>query len=184
MSAYPNTLTEAIARVADRIAPLPWTDEVFGRVAYYPHQVAGQEKPAEVPMVLVGGQYVDARPNDSYKSVVFFYAPDVEKSDFDRSKHSPHHAIRAERRVSLIGWVNLDRMPNGFGSTDGYAEAIKVNLKEALKWETCVVKIGDWADGDIGKVFKPFLVSDLNRRYSLSPFACWRLELTLMCIEQ
>ena len=169
----PRTLTEAIDRVRTLLLPLPWSDQVFGR-AHVQQQL---------PRAYVSdGEYVDCRPNDEVRSVVFFYTTAAEKNDFDRSKHNPRHAIRARRDVVLIGWVNLESL-NEYASPDGFPELIKKDLKTALKNEPCVVRIGDYQDGVLRDVFKPFNVTALNKKYDQWPFACFRLDLTLMTIE-
>lgn len=179
----PYTLTEAIGRVIPALQPLGWTDVIYPRVQDQDRRTTGQDKADLVPMAYVGNnEYTDARPNDERGSVLFFRVVDPEKSDYDRTRFSPPHRIRARRNVTLIGWVNLDKLP-AFNDQTGFTEQIKIDLKRALKYVPCVVAIGDYQDGKLSEVFKGYRVSDLDRKYDRMPFACFSLQLTLMMIE-
>ena len=164
----PRTLTEAINRIRNKLVILDWTDIVQGRASIQTTQSTGQERPQTRPMVHVGnGEYLDCRPNDEYKSVLFFVAKDVEKSDYNQAApkgHAPNHIIRTSRPLTLIGWANLQKLP-GYDDGSGFPELIKLDLKNSLRWVRCVTAIGDFQDGPLNEVFKPFVVSDLDRKY-------------------
>lgn len=186
----PHNLSQAIARVQIALlAQLNWIqpETLFGRVHDQLRTVAGADKPVLLPMHYDGdGEYRLALPDDTRRSVVFFRAADVEKSDFDRARHSDPRRIRATRHVSLYGWVNANKFVDpqtSFPDETGYIELLKTNLKAALKPVGCVIRIGDWQDGPIEEVFRPYDVSSLRGKYDRYPYACFRLELTLMMIE-
>jgi hypothetical protein len=182
----PKTLSEGIDRIRDKLITLEWTDIVQKRASIQSNQATGQDKPQIRPMVHVGnGEYLDCRPNDTYKSVVFFVSKDPEKNDYNLAMpkaHAPSHILRTQRAVTLIGWVNLAELPD-YDDGTGFPELIKVELKNALKWVRCITSIGDYQDGPLSEVFKPFQVSDMDRKYDRWPFACFKLELTVMTIE-
>lgn len=180
----PKTLTQAIDRIRLALTPLLWTEMIYGRVSVQDRKTEGQAKSQVLPMVHRGdGEYLDCRPNDEQSSILFFVAPEPEKNDFNRSKHSPNHAIRTERNVTLIGWANQERLPSLFRDSTGFSELVKVDLKAALKWVPCVIRIGEFQDNPLSAVYKPFVVSTLDRKYDRWPFVCFRLELTVMTIE-
>ncbi|GAB3783300.1 hypothetical protein GCM10028818_41010 [Spirosoma horti] len=182
----PRTLTEALNRVRDKLVKLTWTDIVQGRVALHAEKLAGHDRPQPKPMVHVGnGEYLDCRPSDLYKSVIFFASKDSEKNEYNQAApfgHSQNHINRARRAVTLYGWVNLAKLP-GYDDNSGFPEPIKIELKRVLQTVRCVIATGDYADGSITEVFKPFVVSDMDRKYDRWPYACFSLQLTMMTIE-
>lgn len=182
----PRTLTEAIERVRDKLVLLPWTDRVVGRAHIHDVKLAGQDKAQLKPEVHIGnGEYLDCRPNDNYKSVIFFATAEKEKDDYNRLKptgHAINHINRVTRNITLYGWVNLSLTP-GYDDGTGFPELIKISVKQAVKQAYCVVSAGDWKDGQINDVFKPFVVSDLDRDYERMPFCAFRLELVLHMVE-
>lgn len=180
----PKTLTEAINRIQTALIPLSWTEIIQGRATIQDRRTAGQPKAQLLPMVHVGeGEYLDCRPNDEHASILFFLATEPEQNDFNRAKHSPTHAIRTERAMSLIGWVNLSRLPSFVQDPTGFPELIKVDLKETLKYVSCVIRIGAFLDGPLAAVYKPIVVSELDRKYDRWPYCCFRLELVVQTIE-
>ena len=182
----PRTLTEALNRVRDKLLTLDWADSVQNRVAMHGERLAGQDKPQTKPMLHVGnGEYLDCRPNDSYKSVIFFATNAAEKNDYNQAApfgHAQNHIIRTKRAVTLYGWVNLSTLA-AFDDGSGFAELIKVDLKRALMLTRCVVAISDYADGTVSETFKPFTISDLDRKYDRWPFHTFSIQLTIQTIE-
>lgn len=185
----PRTLTEAITRLQDKLSELDWTDQVFGRAAVYEEKLAGQDKGQIKPMVYnpASRDYIDARPSDKYDCVIFFTATAPEKNDWSQEKgfgHAQSHIIRPRRAVTLYGWINLGKFEQ-FDDGSGFPELIKLDLKQTLKTMTgCVASIGDYQDESMREAFKPFQVSDLDRRYDLWPYACFSLQLTVYTIEK
>lgn len=181
----PRNLTEAIVRVQTELRKLPWAEQTqfFGRVQLQEKQGLGQYKPQTVPMALniETGEYTDARPNDNFTSVMFFFPMEAEQSDFDRAKFTSAHIIRSTRKVRLVGWVNLAKLPTK--GTDGFFEANKQTLKSLLKWTPCVKAIGEYEDRSLAKVFDGMQVTDVNKKYDQYPFTCFRIDLTLYMIE-
>ena len=96
--------------------------------------------------------------------------------------HAQSHIIRTKRAVTLYGWVNLSGMA-GFDDNSGFAELIKLDLKQSLKTTRCVIAIGDYTDGTVSETFKPFTISDLDRRYDRWPFHTFKIDLVLQTIE-
>lgn len=191
----PRTLAEAINRIRTKLQLLPWTEQVFGRAHRHDAAPTGADKQQPVPWVYIReGEYRDVRPDDRYSSVLFFYTEQPEKSDFDRVKHSPVHAIRNRRAVTLYGWANLSKLtgytvvdkpvgePDGCDIDDNFAEQLKVDIKTALKDVPCVILIGEYEDGTASRVFRPFVVSEAGQ-YDKMPYHCFRLELEVMTIE-
>jgi hypothetical protein len=180
----PRTLTDAIKRIQERLLPIGFIDQLFGRVHLHDESKVGSERAQPIPKALIkDGEYIDCRPSDSYKSVLFFYAPDPEVSDFNRARHSPRHAIRTERNVVLIGWANMKKLAAPYKSVDGFPEEIKVQIRNALKYEPCVLRISTWQDTTLQAAFAPFVVSASDRTYDRWPYVCWRLSLVVQCIE-
>lgn len=182
----PRNFTEAINQLRSALLSLDWTDQVFGRAALHYRQGIGQTREQPLPMAYAGaGEYIDCRPNDAYKSVLFFAATDRERNEFSRAEgkgHTAGHIIRPSRAFALIGWVNLDALPD-WDDQSGFAERIKLDLKAKLKTVGCVAAIGDYIDTPINEVFRPFLVTDLNTKFDRMPFCVFRLELVLQCVE-
>lgn len=182
----PRNFTEAIDKVRSALAPLKWTDQIFGRAALHYRQTTGQNREQPLPMAYTGnGEYVDCRPNDRYKSVLFFAATDRERNEFSRWEgkgHTAGHILRPSRAFSLIGWVNMEALPD-WDDQSGFAERIKTDLKAKLKTVACVAEIRDYVDTPINEVFRPFLVTDLNTKFDRMPFCVFRLDLVLQCVE-
>ena len=182
----PRTLTEAISRIQANLSQLDWTDKIYGRATIQDQNKVGDERPQLIPMAYASnGEYEDCRPNDSYKSILFFVATESEKNDYSLASpkgHAPNHILRAQRPVTLIGWANLANQP-GYDDGSGFGELIKISLKNSLRSVRCVISIGNYQDGLLNEVYKPFVVSALDRKYNRWPHLAFRLELVLQYIE-
>ncbi|GAB3948348.1 hypothetical protein GCM10028805_22510 [Spirosoma harenae] len=187
MNSHPRTLTEAINQIRDKLVTLEFTDIVQGRAMLFDEKLAGQDRSQPKPMVHVGnGEYLDCRPNDTFKSVIFFASKDLEKSDYNQNRpsgHAKNHVIRSTRNVSLYGWVNMKAIPDRYDDGSGFPELIKMELKKALQNARCVTQITGYQDGQVNEVFKPFIVSDLDKQYDKWPYCAFRIDLAVLCIE-
>lgn len=179
----PQTLSEALTRISRKLESLTWTHVIWGRVHRHDLTQPGTERPYAVPMVyLREGEYGDVRPDSQHPSVLFFYTEQPEANDFDRAKHSPPHAIRTTRPVTLYGWLNLLRLQAADPGDDGFAEQVKLSLKSALRDVTCITRIGNYEEGEASRVFRPFTIE--NKATDKWPFLCFRLELEIMTVER
>ncbi|WP_234735323.1 hypothetical protein [Tellurirhabdus bombi] len=175
----PAHLDEAINRVICQLNRLPWKGKILGRVWEAERSIVGKDRPTLIPRAhLQGSEYEDARPSDKFDSLLAFYPipSEGEKADFYRLNHSKRHAIRSERKIHLLGWINLQQ-------TAMQLERCKIDLYKALKEEPCVIRIESWLDGRFTEVWRPFELVDAERKYDLYPFACFRVEITLFYIE-
>ncbi|GAB2582471.1 hypothetical protein [Spirosoma areae] len=182
----PRTLTEAIERIGNKLSGLEWTEVIYNRVAIHDVKLAGQDKPQIKPMAYVGnGEYADCRPNDNYTSVVFFASKDPEKNDYNQASpfgHAQNHINHATRAVTLYGWVNLSKLPD-YDDGSGFPEKIKLQVKKSLQLVRCVTQITGYQDGVLPDVFRPFVVSDLDRKYDRWPTVAFRIDFTVMTVE-
>jgi len=178
----PATLTEAISRLKEATEKHDWADAVYERAYDFDRSAPGSSRPDLVPRIYTGTEeYIDCRPDDTRKSVVFFRAASPETSDFDRSKHNPRHRIRSQREISLYGWVNVSLLD----TPD--LEKVKTDIYKDLKELPFVTLIRQFVDGRFSEVFDPYTFGDGDgdwKRYDRYPFLCFRQDFTVMLLEK
>lgn len=177
----PVALDAAVQIVQEKLAAgLPWLQKAFGRARKMPAPV--NTKPQDRAEAMAGGrdqvvpevyyrrEPYDCRPNDNLQSYCFFYPRDpVQIPDYDPAAME---AI-AEQQVSIIFWINLQRVDpeRNYDFGEELRRDVLVVLRQCLNFKVEEL-YNDWDN-----VFEPFAVNNrVFKQYLKPPYAGFRID--------
>ncbi len=174
-------LNLAIKNIASKLEELSWLETIYGRA----YDVKTDKNKTLPYFYLNGGDYENTLPNDKYLSQCFFRAKGNEVINFDTNKESRRkERTKFERNLSVIFWINLEKLEY-LGNVDYiYTENLKVEVIKVLKKCIDVTKITNYYDEDSKKVFEGYDLDDVNKKFLMYPFDGFRIDFTVNYYEE
>lgn len=193
-----DIINVGINRVIDAIKPkisaLDWSQYVYGRA------ITSLKDGFKLPYVYnEKKEYIAVLPNDNAYSQIFFRTNSDETTSFNNT--NSRRPISFERGLSLIAWVNLERLPlaeSALGYV--YTEKLKEDIYSVLQSCSEVSAIERYVDDSFESVFNGYEIItsqrryienakdagvstrnelkklELEKKYALYPFACFRID--------
>lgn len=149
-------LNLVVKNIAANLETLTWLVDIYGRAYDFK-----SDKNKILPyFYLNNGDYVNVLPNDAVYSQCFFRAKGNESINFDTNKESRRkERTKFERNLSLIVWVNLEKLDYSGNVDYIYTENLKLDVIKVLKSSHDVSKITAHYDEDTKKVFEGYDLS-------------------------
>lgn len=161
-----------ITALQTAIGQISWLTKCFHR-AYLHHEIINK-KTHNIPKTWeANNEWYNNLPNDNLAATAFFYPTGDEQID----EWEPHTDIDFQQEISLIVWVNTNKLS---GHTTGPSLAVeKADVLAVLSNHDLVIGIDSIVDRSANEIFEPFTISDEKTHFTMLPYAGFRINFTV-----